>query len=205
MALLTTPIRADAEEHRGALLRAARDLVGERGPRGFSARDIAVRAGLSQATLYRHFPSKAALIDAVSVDRWQRALAWARTDSRGPAAIVEITSILDRFSAMVTDDRNFIANLGLQIGMAPEPITPLRNRFDVQFGALWTRAQDEGHVRRDVHHQDVMDLVGAIREPERRTHRLGILVGGFSNGIAPEMLLRAARNVAPPWDHGLTR
>lgn len=201
----TTPTRADVEEHRDALLRAACELVAEHGPTGFSARDIAERAGLSQATLYRHFPSKATLIDAVSVDRWERALSWTEARSRSRTAVVDIVSILDRFSNMVTDDRDFIANLGLTVGHGPRPIAPVRDEFDVRFGRLWNRARDEGHIRPGTHHQDVMELVGAIREPARRTNRLGIIVGGFCIGADAGALISTAQRISPPWDDVTSR
>ncbi|GGD43295.1 transcriptional regulator [Microbacterium faecale] len=198
---LTSPIRADVEEHREALLRAACGLVAEHGRKSFTARDIAERAGLSQATLYRHFPSKAALIDAVSVDRWERALSWAEEHRGERPAVIDVVSILERFSNMVTDDRDFIANLGLTVGQGPSPIVPVRDEFDLRFGELWNRARGQGHIRAGTHHQDVMELVGAIREPVRRTNRLNIVVDGFCLGADASELISVAQRVSPPWDH----
>lgn len=57
--------RADAVAHtRGAIVGAARDLHSERGLTATSWEDIAERAGVSTATVYRHFPSLAELIPA---------------------------------------------------------------------------------------------------------------------------------------------
>ena len=47
-------LRRDAQAHRDALLAAAGTLLGERGP-GFSLTEVAQRAGVAQATAYRHF------------------------------------------------------------------------------------------------------------------------------------------------------
>ncbi|WP_336923799.1 TetR/AcrR family transcriptional regulator [Aquipuribacter sp. SD81] len=41
--------------HRAALLAAAREMIAERGPAGFTTDDLAVRAGLSRRTVFNHF------------------------------------------------------------------------------------------------------------------------------------------------------
>lgn len=201
MAISPVPVRADAEQHRAALLTAACSLVAERGAKAIAAREIALRAGLSQATLYRHFPSKQALIDAVSVDRSRCALAWADESAAGRPAIVGIVSILERFSAMVSDDREFIAKEGLTVGHGPVPILPLRDEFDAKFARLWRRGQAEGHVRADTHHEDAMELAGTLRHPQRRTRGLGLIVNGFSSrAVDTDGLFRYVRRSTPAWD-----
>lgn len=50
----------------GALLRAAEELIGERGPQGFSLREVARRARVSEAAPYWHFSNKEALLAAVA-------------------------------------------------------------------------------------------------------------------------------------------
>ncbi len=51
---------------RRALLEAAVDRIGEAGPRGFTMREVARRAGVSHNAPYRHFRSRADLVDAVA-------------------------------------------------------------------------------------------------------------------------------------------
>ena len=53
------------EDTRSRILLAARDLYEERGTRGTTTREVAERAGVNEATLFRHFGSKAALLDAM--------------------------------------------------------------------------------------------------------------------------------------------
>jgi len=60
-------LRRDAADNRARLLEAAETVFAQRGANG-DVREIARLAGVSTGTLYRHFPSKRALIDAVMAD-----------------------------------------------------------------------------------------------------------------------------------------
>src|SRR5580658_3290336 len=71
------PLRADARDNRERLLDAARDLFIEYGPRA-SLDEIARRAGIGIATLYRRFPQRQALMHAVVLDALLRTAAEAR-------------------------------------------------------------------------------------------------------------------------------
>ncbi|HEY4440946.1 MAG TPA: helix-turn-helix domain-containing protein [Candidatus Elarobacter sp.] len=56
---------AGVEETRARILAAARDLFETRGTRGTTTREVAERAGVNEATLFRHFGSKSALLIAM--------------------------------------------------------------------------------------------------------------------------------------------
>lgn len=60
-------MRSDAVRNRARILEVARDLVRRDGP-GASMDDIAAGAGVAVGTLYRHFPTKAALVEEVIRD-----------------------------------------------------------------------------------------------------------------------------------------
>jgi AcrR family transcriptional regulator len=64
------PLRADAARNRAKVLAAARELFAAEG-RGVQMEDIARHAGVGVGTVYRHFPTKEALVDAVAVWRWE--------------------------------------------------------------------------------------------------------------------------------------
>ncbi len=66
-----TELRADARRNREELLDVAREVIREQGVDA-SLRDIARRAGVGIATLYRHFPTRDALITAIIGDGMQR-------------------------------------------------------------------------------------------------------------------------------------
>ncbi|BFO20483.1 hypothetical protein SHKM778_68710 [Streptomyces sp. KM77-8] len=61
-------MRADARRNRELLLRAAVEAFATHGE-GASLDDIAKRAGVGSGTLYRHFPTRQALLEAAYVDR----------------------------------------------------------------------------------------------------------------------------------------
>jgi AcrR family transcriptional regulator len=65
--MLTTGQRSHAgvEETRGKILAAARELFERNGTRGTTTREVAELAGVNEATLFRHFGSKRALLDAM--------------------------------------------------------------------------------------------------------------------------------------------
>jgi AcrR family transcriptional regulator len=56
---------AGVEETRGKILAAARELFERNGTRGTTTREVAEKAGVNEATLFRHFGSKRALLDAM--------------------------------------------------------------------------------------------------------------------------------------------
>ncbi|MEU0739189.1 helix-turn-helix domain-containing protein [Streptomyces sp. NPDC006134] len=65
---LSHPARSDARDNRARILEAAREVFGEEGL-GAPVREVARRAGVGPATLYRHFPAKRDLIEAAFADQ----------------------------------------------------------------------------------------------------------------------------------------
>src|SRR6476661_9984432 len=63
------PMRADARRNRELLLEAALEAFTERGADDTSLEEIARRAGVGIGTLYRHFPGRTALLEAVYTDQ----------------------------------------------------------------------------------------------------------------------------------------
>jgi AcrR family transcriptional regulator len=79
---------------RRALTGAALELVGERGPKGFSLTEVARRAGVSAAAPYRHFADKADLLATVAqlgFEQLTAALQAAPDDGDGRARLVEMS------------------------------------------------------------------------------------------------------------------
>ncbi|MFJ9628195.1 TetR/AcrR family transcriptional regulator [Streptomyces sp. NPDC101175] len=98
--------RAKSAERRAEIVRAALEVIAERGYRGASLAAVAERVGLTQQGLLHHFPTKDALLVAVleERDRWD-----AIPDSRWPidllASLVEYNAmrpaIIQTFSALL--------------------------------------------------------------------------------------------------------
>ena len=98
--------RARTEERRAAIVRAALDVIAERGYRGTSLAAVAERVGLTQQGLLHHFPTKDALLVAVlrERDQWD-ALPETRWRVDLLAALVEYNAmrpgIIQTFSALL--------------------------------------------------------------------------------------------------------
>src|SRR5271156_655534 len=57
--------RLAAQDRRQSIVNAAREVFAEKGFHGTTTRDLAKAAGVSEALLYRHFPSKESLYEAM--------------------------------------------------------------------------------------------------------------------------------------------
>ena len=104
------PPRPAAGERRAQILRAAMDCFAARGFRGTTTRDIATRVGITEAALYRHFPSKEALYAAIVEEKmaapeWMDVVAEAAAagDDRGVFA-----GLAHALLASAEDDPSFL-------------------------------------------------------------------------------------------------
>ena len=170
--------RSDAAENVSRLLRATRDAVAQEGP-GVGVRAIAERAQVGVSTLYRHFPDKGALIDAVSVHRWMAMQELARQSATDDAVLSRIVLLLDTYTRMVTADSAFIESAGIRVGRLPDvAIKGPKALFDEAMAHLWVRGQLAGEVRRTADPRDLIELAGQIRDHGRRASQLRLLVAG---------------------------
>lgn len=176
-------MRVDAYENRLKLLTACRDVIAQQGTTAVTVKEIVSKAGLSSATFFRHFDSKDALIDEVSVNRWSLLEFHARrpldADETKEASLKQIVRILELFTRMITTDDEFINVTGLRIGQSPIAIRPIRDAFEPNFAKLWVNAQRQGTIRTWAHPRDAIDMTTSIRDNQRRLPMLTTLVGGL--------------------------
>jgi AcrR family transcriptional regulator len=144
-------LRADAERNRAALATAAREVFAEQGLTA-PLEHVAKRAGVGIATLYRNFPTRAALLDAVLADTIaahqeivQRALA-AEDPWTGLTGYLTETCQLAS-----TADRS----AGQTMAIAGIKVYP-------QLAELVTRAQTAGQLRADLAPTDLLCLMVGI-------------------------------------------
>src|SRR5271156_2374714 len=119
----TRPLRADARRNRDRVLEAARTSFGAEGW-DVSLDEIARRAGVGAGTVYRHFPTKEALFEAVVFDRLAELVEEARAllDDLDPgSAFWSFVERLAREGALKRDLVEALAHEGihLQLGEAP--------------------------------------------------------------------------------------
>ena len=160
---MSRPLRADARRNRERLLEVADRVFTERGV-GASTEEVARAAGVGIGTVFRHFPTKEALLAAVLAERLTRLAAEAEALSGDP----DPGAALDRLVRLVVGHaraKNAYADaLGDGIaGVRAE----VRGRLQAAVAALLQRAQAVGAVRADLSPADLMALlVGASRAVE---------------------------------------
>ncbi|MBD9734007.1 TetR/AcrR family transcriptional regulator [Streptomyces sp. H28] len=155
------PMRADARRNRERLLAAAVEAFASQGESA-SLDDIAKRAGVGSGTLYRHFPTRRALLEAVYADRIgalaARAGDLADRLPPGPA----LRAWLDELGAGMVRIRGLRALLGPAVGSGPGDgpgcCDPLLAAAELLAGA----ARRAGELRPDVEAVDVLRLVHGV-------------------------------------------
>jgi len=182
------PLRADARRNRERILAAARELFADEGP---AARmdAVAARAGLAVGTLYRHFPTKEALLEAVVQDRARAAEARARAalervgDGADPAA--EVDDLMRWYASVLLEDRAWKA-AAAAAGLLPDPYPysqgSARAALDAA-GELLAAAQRAGAVRPDLTAGDLALLLGGLPggevPPDTRARYLDVVLSGL--------------------------
>jgi AcrR family transcriptional regulator len=157
------PQRADARTNRVRVLDAADEVFG-RGGESASTEEVARLAGVGIATVFRNFPTKAALLEAVLVRRFERLRDQARelVGAADPGRV-----FFDFFARMVADAAGKIAiaeALADAGGDAPAGAARASDELERAVGVLLERAQEAGAVRKDVGLPEVYALlIGASR------------------------------------------
>lgn len=151
------PLRADAARNRAKVLAAAESAFAADGL-GVPLDEIARRAGVGPGTVYRHFPTKEALFEAVVAHRLERLTEQARAlaDAEDPGQ-----AFLDLFGLLV---RHAVGNRALADALAfPEgmlqAVWERKQALAKELNALLERAQRAGSIRPDVGGPDVQALV----------------------------------------------
>jgi AcrR family transcriptional regulator len=176
-------MRADARRNYERLMAAAREAFTEHGVDAHLD-DIARRAAVGPGTLYRHFPTREALLAAVY---------------RGD--VEEMAARADGYAATLPPEEALTAWLGLQmeyikhkrglgaavktmLGADSETLAWCRETMRGALGGLLARAQADGLVRSDVDAADVLRLVHAVgmaseSAPEDADRLLAIVIDGL--------------------------
>jgi AcrR family transcriptional regulator len=176
-------MRADARRNYGRLVDAAREAFTEHGTEAHLD-DIARRAAVGPGTLYRHFPTREALLAAVyrgDVEELAvRANELAETQPPGEALTAWLWLQLD----YIKHKRGLGAAVKSMLATDSETLAWCRDTMRGALGGLLARAQAAGLVRTDVTAADVLRLVHAVGlasepAPEDAERLLSILVDGL--------------------------
>jgi AcrR family transcriptional regulator len=156
------PMRADARRNREQLLAAALETFTERGADDTSLEEIARRAGVGIGTLYRHFPGRTALLEAVYTDQvaglCQRAGELIASEPPGAALVAWMREMVE-FSAT---KHNLTSALAADYDKDAPVFSACRDDLLAAAAALLTNAQQAGAVRPDVQPLDLLRLSHGI-------------------------------------------
>jgi len=151
-------LRADAARNRALILEAADAVFGEQGV-GVPVDEVARRAGVGVGTLYRHFPTKEKLFEAVIVTHLERLVDRARQlESRDDpgAALFEFLSLMAAEATAKRDLVDALSGAGIDV---KDVASVKKLELEEAAGALLRRAQETGEVRDDV---SLADLIGLV-------------------------------------------
>jgi len=180
-------LRADAERNRHALLSAAREVFGEQGLDA-SLDEIARRAGVGNATLYRHFSNRRELIAEVFAGRMTEYVELAEAALREPDAWIAFVGYLTRLCEMQATDRGLSELLVTTTFDHDARLTGLRATAQRRTNEVIRQAQVEGGLRRDFTRNDLLLLLtanaGVVQrsaDPHAWRRQLALLVDGLAD------------------------
>ena len=154
------PLRRDAERNRQRILQAAREVFADRGLSA-SLDEIARHAEVGVGTVYRRFPDKQMLVDALFEDRIAEVVAAFERGIAHPDPWEGLASALETILAMQADDRG-LRDLLLSDGGCCDGIDAAQRRIAPLGARLLERAQADGSVRPDVIPSDLPLLQMAL-------------------------------------------
>ncbi len=153
------PLRRDAQRNRQRILSAAREVFADEGLET-SLEHIARRAGVGIGTLYRRFPDREMLVDALFEEQLQQLVALGQDAVRDEDAWRGLVQFLERTLSMQVADRG-LKDLVTNRTHGRERIQLLRDRLGPLVDRLSTRAQQQGSLRADVSAED-MPVIAAM-------------------------------------------
>jgi len=162
-------MRADARRNYDRLVATAREVFAEEGPDA-SLNEVAGRAGVGPGTLYRHFPTREALLVAVFRERIQSLCAQAREEDATLAGWLRAFLVHAR-----TDG-------GLSTAMASSPDAGFDCQTLLRSAAseLLERAKQTGQARADLEVDDLFQLVTGLAQVPRASRLLTLALEGFA-------------------------
>lgn len=176
MAAKEPALRADARRNRGAILAAAATAFAEHGPAA-TTQQVADLAGVAVGTVFRHFPTKEALLAAIMKESLQRLAGQAgQTDLFG-----FISTVVDE-AASTRTVVDVLAGQGIDVAVAGA----LRQLQD-EIADLLDRAYEDGEVRPEIQLDEVLALLtaaaqGALHagwDPDLRRRTLAVIFTGL--------------------------
>ena len=180
-------LRRDAQRNRDAIVAAARQLFCDQGLEA-PLEEIARRAQVGIATLYRRFPSRVELLDAVLADTLQAHIAVAERALAMDDPWEGFASYLEETCRLQATDQGLNDAMGMRFPRTPALEAARRRLYDLG-GQLIARAPPAGQLRADLTQEDlafvtwantrILAAVRAAGAPDAWRRHLGLLLDGF--------------------------
>jgi AcrR family transcriptional regulator len=188
-------LRADAERNRQRILEAAAEVFTERGLDA-TLDDVARHAGVGVGTVYRRFPDKASLADALFNERVDALVAMAERAREQPDAWTALVWFLENSTEMLAGNRG-LRQMLMFAAQDHDRVVSARGRIRPAIDSLVKRAQADGQVRADLAATDIPIIefmLAAVSEYTRHVRP------ALWRRFLPLMLdaLRPARDAATP-------
>lgn len=179
----TTPRRADAERNRERILDAARAAFAEPDA-SVSMAEISRRAGVGMATLYRNFPGRRELLEALYVDEVDTICSAPGTVGGGTPGAA-LTSWLRRFAEFLASKHD----IGVELLEHTDRTNPVfdtsRDRVLAAGRPLLVVAQQSREIREDLTLEQILDLVIAVSAIRGDARYLEPILQAAFAGIRP--------------------
>ncbi|MBB6404236.1 TetR/AcrR family transcriptional regulator [Arthrobacter sp. AZCC_0090] len=155
-------MRADAQRNRDRIVEVARALFRVKGFESVSMDEVAKAAGVGPGTLYRHFPTKESLYDAV-LEAWAEKVnaAVERALTLDAPAREQLVTWLTDYAAMLTEHKGAAARITAALG---DPGSPFAAKCQTYLGA----------------NQRVIDALDSALRPGVEAMQISRLVGGVA-------------------------
>jgi AcrR family transcriptional regulator len=180
-------LRRDAQRNRDAIVTAARQVFCDQGLEA-PLEEIARRAQVGIATLYRRFPSRVELLDAVLADTLQAHLQVAEQALAMDDPWEGFCLYLEQTLRLQASDRGLNDAMGMRFPRTPALEAARRRLYDLG-GRLIAHAQQAGQLRPDLTYEDlafvtwansrILPAVRAAGAPDAWRRHLGFLLDGF--------------------------
>ena len=175
--------RADAERNREKILAAARAAFADPDAQ-VSMAEISRRAGVGMATLYRNFPGRRELLEALYTDEVDAICEAAETvDGETPGAA--LMAWLHRFFAFYTSKRHVASELLTHVDSSNPMFNENRARVIAAGRPLLAAAQRTHEVRDDLTLDQVLDMVAAVAAIPGDARYLEPILRSALDGLRP--------------------
>jgi AcrR family transcriptional regulator len=176
------PLRADARRNRDRLLDAAVRAFSQDGP-DVTLDAIAKEAGVGIGTLYRHFPTREALVEAAYRSELARLCDAVAELLATMAADAALRTWMDRFVDYMTTKRGMADALRAVIASGGNPYAQSRDRMTAAMATLLDAGAAAGTVRPDVAPGDVLTSLSGVTlaagTPDQARRLLDLLMDGL--------------------------